>query len=123
MVISISVLSFYSDGFYFSLHVVDVLQSSGLAIVTVVDPSSIPFSPLWISWSYFFISGKCYFSFVWTPFAHIRIPKTKEKLKITRDKKKYIITTTDSPFPVDYFSLSLGFLIITILVHLRDKLY
>ena len=37
MVISISVLSFYSDGYYFSLHVVDTLQSSGLAIVTVVD--------------------------------------------------------------------------------------
>ena len=40
MVISISVLSFYSDGYYFSFHVVDILRSFGLAIVTVVDPSS-----------------------------------------------------------------------------------
>ena len=46
MVISISVLSFSSDGYYFSLHVVDILQSFGLAIVTVVDPSSTPFFPL-----------------------------------------------------------------------------
>ena len=51
MVISISVLSFYSDGYYFSLHVVDILQSFGLAIVTVVDPSSTPFFPLKISCS------------------------------------------------------------------------
>ena len=49
MVFSISVLSFYSDGYYFSFHVVDILQSFVLAIVTVVDPSSTPFFPLWIS--------------------------------------------------------------------------
>jgi len=46
MVISISVLSFYSDGYYFSLHVVDILQSFWLAIVTVMDPSSTPLFPL-----------------------------------------------------------------------------
>ena len=79
MVISISVLSFYSDGYDFSFHVVDILQSFGLAIVTVVDPSSTHFFPLWISCSLFFISGKFYFSFVSNPFAHIKIPKTKEK--------------------------------------------
>ena len=41
IVISISVLSLYSDGYYFSFHVVDilVLQSFGLAIITVVDPA------------------------------------------------------------------------------------
>ena len=41
MVISISVLSFYSDRYYFFFHVVDilVLQSFGLAIITVVDPA------------------------------------------------------------------------------------
>ena len=44
MVISVSVLSFYSDRYYFSCHVVDILQSFGLAVVTVVDPSSTPFS-------------------------------------------------------------------------------
>ena len=48
MVISVTVLSFFSDGYYFSFHVVDVLQSFGLAVVTVVDPSSTPFFPLWI---------------------------------------------------------------------------
>ena len=51
MVISILVLSFYSDEYYFSLDVVDILQSFGLAIVTVVDPSSTPFFPLKISCS------------------------------------------------------------------------
>ena len=44
MVISVSVLSFYSDIYYFSCHVVDILKSFGLAVVTVVDPSSTPFS-------------------------------------------------------------------------------
>ena len=47
MVISILVLSFYSNG-YFSFHVADKLQAFGLAIITVVDPSSTPFFPLWI---------------------------------------------------------------------------
>ena len=51
MVISVTVLSFFSDGYYFSFHFVDVLQSFGLAVVTVVDPSSTPFFPLWISCS------------------------------------------------------------------------
>ena len=50
-VISISVLSFYSDGYYFSFHGVDILQSFGLAMITVVDPNSTPFFPLWISCS------------------------------------------------------------------------
>ena len=42
MVISISVLSFYSDGYYFSFYVVDipVLQSFELAIITVVDSNN-----------------------------------------------------------------------------------
>ena len=48
MVISISVLSSYSDGYIFSFHVVDKLQAFGLAIITVVDLSSTPFFPLWI---------------------------------------------------------------------------
>ena len=46
MVISISVLSFYSDGYIFFLHVVDKLQAFGLAIISIVDPSSTPFFPL-----------------------------------------------------------------------------
>ena len=41
MVISISVLSFYSDGYYFSFHVVDILQSFGLLWWILVVP---PFS-------------------------------------------------------------------------------
>ena len=48
IVISISVLSFYSDRYYFSFHVVDilVLQSFGLAIITLVDPAQqYPFFP------------------------------------------------------------------------------
>ena len=47
MVISISVLSFYSDGYYFSFYVIDipVLQSFELAIITVVDSSSKPLFP------------------------------------------------------------------------------
>ena len=40
MVISVSVLSFCSNGYNFSFHVVDILQSFGLAIVTVADPTS-----------------------------------------------------------------------------------
>ena len=44
MVISISVLSFYGDGYYFSFHVVGILQSSGLAIVTVWILEVPPFS-------------------------------------------------------------------------------
>ena len=48
MVISISVLSLYSDGYIFFFHVVDKLQVFGLAIITGMDPSSTPFFPLWI---------------------------------------------------------------------------
>ena len=75
--ISISVLSFYSDGYYFFFDLVDILQSFGLAIVTVVDPSGTPFPHFGYLVVNFF-SGKFNF-FVSTPFAHIKIPKTKKQ--------------------------------------------
>ena len=40
MVISVSVPSFCSNGYYFSFHVVEYFSLLGLAIVTEVDPTS-----------------------------------------------------------------------------------
>ena len=67
MVISVSVLSFYSDGYYFSFHVVDILQSFGLLWWILVVPPFSHFGYLVVN----ILSQVNFFSFVSTPFAHI----------------------------------------------------
>ena len=104
MVISTSVLSFYGDRYYFSYHVVDILQAFGLAVITVVDASSTPF----FHFGYVVVNFLSQVNFIFLLFQlhqhTLTYPKTKEKEKLTEIKIKY----NRYFLSVNYFPISLG---------------